>query len=242
MKTQIAALVKKYHKLAERVYDRKFTPIAVINTQRRSTIAGKAYMGSRPRVWINVAVHQVKPEMLEDTVAHEVAHIISYALHGSDGGDHGHHWQRTMKALGQTPDRTYSGTDEQLLAGKNMTRHIYRCECGYELNMSAKRHNNILRGSVVFHKGCRGKTLTYVRQTDKHTIIHEKIAARDSNTTPTQVKRTVSNTPKSTSKLDTCRKIYDWTESRQQNINRFVTEAGCTTAGAATYYAKIKKE
>ena len=43
------------------------------------------------------------------------------------------------------------------------------------------------------------------------------------------------------SKLDKCRELYDWTESRQWNINQFIAGAGCTSAGAATYYAKIKK-
>ena len=244
MRAQIKHLVKKYKEVAERVYGRHFDTISIDWTQRRSTVAGKAYF-SRWRVWINIPVHEVKPEMLEDTVAHEVAHLISYAVHGrKHGAGHGAGWQSTMRKLGQTPDRTYMGTAEQRLAGKNMTRHIYRCECGYELNMSAKRHNSIRRGARAWHTGHKHMSLTFVRSTDKHTILREQIAAQ-ADKTPQAPVRTASKparTPKATSKLAKCRDLFDWTETRPQNISRFVMEAGCTTAGAATYYAKIKKE
>jgi SprT protein len=244
MRTQIKLLVKKYKEMAERVYGRDFDTISIDWTQRRSTVAGKAYM-TRWSVWINIPVHQAKPEMLEDTVAHEVAHLIAYEVHGRAGTGHGAGWQSTMRKLGRTPSRTFNGTAEQRLAGKNMTRHIYRCDCGYELNVSAKRHNSIRRGATVWHTGHKHMSITFVRTTDKHTILREQIAAQADKTPVTSVvrpPRKPAKAPKATSKLAQCRALYDWTETRPQNIVRFVTEAGCTTAGAATYYAKIKKE
>jgi SprT protein len=242
MRVQIKELVKKYKEMAERKYGRKFDTISIDWTQRRSTVAGKAYM-TRWSVWINIPLHQAKPEMLEDTVAHEVAHLISYKVHGKSG--HGPEWRSTMRKLGQSPSRTFNATNEQRLTGKNMTRHIYRCECGFELNVSAKRHNSMRRGATVWHKGHRDMTLTFVRTTDKHSIIREQIAAQADKPPVTSVvrpPRKPAKAPKATSKLAQCRLIYDWTESRQFNINQFIAEADCTTGGAATYYAKIKKE
>ena len=46
------------------------------------------------------------------------------------------------------------------------------------------------------------------------------------------------------SKLEKCTLLYreNYGVSRRVMIALFVEEAGCTQAGAATYYAKIKKE
>lgn len=44
------------------------------------------------------------------------------------------------------------------------------------------------------------------------------------------------------SKLDICRQVFDAQASRKDNIQLMIEHAGCTSAGAATYYAKLKRE
>jgi len=244
MRNEIGKLVRKYTELASKVYNRTFPPVTVDITPRRTTVAGRAYLG-RAKVWINIPVHQAEPGMLEDTVAHEVAHLVSYELYGRAGSGHGKRWKSVMVALGQTPDRLYKGTDEQLLVGKNMTRHVYRCGCGHEMNVSAKRHNAALRGAGFHHKGCRGVPVTFVRTTTKHDLARERIAARNKSAgvdvPPYHAPKRVPTLKTTTamSKLDRCRKVYDASKSRAENIRIFVT-LDCTPAGAATYYYKIK--
>ena len=173
MRTEINRLVKKYIDLAGEVYGRKFPAPTMDWKQRPTMVAGRAFLGAW-KIWINIPVHQSKPDMLEETVAHEVAHLIAFDRFHDSG--HGNSWKRVMRALGQTPDRTYRATSEQGLAGKNTKRHVYVCECGEELNVSTKRHNSIRQGRRVFHKTCRDKNLAFVPSTDKHTLGREAIA------------------------------------------------------------------
>ena len=244
MKTEINRLVKKYIDLAGEVYGREFSLPTMDWKQRPSMTAGKAWP-TLWKLWINIPVHQAKPEMLEDTVAHEVAHLIAWK-ELNYRGHHGLPWKRVMVALGQTPDRTYRSTDEQKLAGKNTRRHVYVCECGAEINISTKRHNSMLRGITVFHKGCRGKRLTFIRSTDKHTLAREAIArsnAGDAAATPKPPKQVPTYKAKAASKLNLCRELYELYShlGRAATIKHFVAN-GCTPAGASTYYSKIKKE
>lgn len=48
-----------------------------------------------------------------------------------------------------------------------------------------------------------------------------------------------SENSKRQSKLDVCRRLFDSSKRRKDNIKMFIDHADCTPAGAATYYAKI---
>lgn len=59
------------------------------------------------RVRLNPLFCQQHPEdMMEDTIPHEVAHIVCFALKCCDG--HGKNWKRIAKSLGCSGERTHS--------------------------------------------------------------------------------------------------------------------------------------
>lgn len=55
------------------------------------------------------------PEKIQEVVGHEVAHLITHAIHGNkrlggSGRRHDHHgddWKRTMRAFGLPPERCF---------------------------------------------------------------------------------------------------------------------------------------
>ena len=55
---------------------------------------------------------------------------------------------------------------------------------------------------------------------------------------------TEAKAAKSPSKLSVCKEIFAAStgQSRKDIIAKFISEAGCSTAGAATYYAICKKD
>lgn len=91
---------------------------------------------------------------LDETVAHEVAHYVTYRLYGPRSIAHGVEWRRVMRAFGM-PARA---TGHYSLAGvpvRRQVRHVYRCDCrSHEL--SSTRHNRLQRGERYRCGSCGG--------------------------------------------------------------------------------------
>jgi len=81
-------------------------------------------------------------EMLEQTIPHEVAHLLARHYFGADISPHGVEWQRVMRSLGVVPERTHKmpATAARVVARP----YVYRCSCRtYEL--TATRHKRTYR-------------------------------------------------------------------------------------------------
>lgn len=48
-----------------------------------------------------------------DTILHELAHHISYQVHGRKGTGHGHYWQDICRMIGAKPSSTSAGIAEK---------------------------------------------------------------------------------------------------------------------------------
>ncbi len=115
-----------------------------INNRMRST-AGRATI-SLNRIQLNGRLLSNNPEHLEQTFAHELAHLISYALYGAtDGSGHGSNWQRVMHTMGYSPDRTHS-LDVSGLRHEHKAVAKAKCLCGLHI-LKARKYNKIMRGS-----------------------------------------------------------------------------------------------
>lgn len=88
--------------------------------------------------------------MLNDTVPHELAHIICFA-NGTDRA-HGPAWRATCVALGGSGDRCHS---EQVTYAKGNT-YIYTTTTGHTIALSEIRHRKVQSGKVYIAAG-RGK-------------------------------------------------------------------------------------
>jgi len=70
------------------------------------TTAGKAWLGQW-RIQLNEQLCKENIEdFINDTIPHEVAHLIAYKVFGDDG--HGDGWKSVMRALGLNPSRCHN--------------------------------------------------------------------------------------------------------------------------------------
>lgn len=100
-------------------------------------------------------------EMLEETIPHEVAHLITQILHGYKKiAPHGAEWRAVMSdCFGITQARrTHDLTLPR--ARKVSRRFLYRCQCDREHLLTSIRHNRIRRGTVYLCRQC-GSPLSY---------------------------------------------------------------------------------
>lgn len=231
-----------------------------IRYDKRGTTAGVATC-NRNEVNFNATLLMENVEdFLGRTVPHEMAHLIDYKLHPENfqstvrvtrGGRykrtkrdiHGATWKNIMRVLGAPTSRCHSyDTTNSKVKKAPRAKHDYTCnQCGKHMHLGPQRHRKQQAGLSSFTlKVCRGhRTAGYTYQGLVRSQV-EPVAAQAPN--PPKAPRAQAAGPHSgKSKLQICRELYDWTESRQWNINQFVVGAGCTSSGAATYYAKIKK-
>jgi SprT protein len=108
--------------------------------------------GARPVLRYNLDIAQHHHEdFLAQTVAHEVAHLITAACHGQTR-PHGSEWRAVMRHLGiANPQRCHQYAVDET-AVRRQRRWAYECNCrGHEL--STTRHKRIQTGSSRYH--CR---------------------------------------------------------------------------------------
>lgn len=193
-------------------------------------------------------------EMINDTAPHELAHLVAFKVYpetmergplqrtrtGLKRGKrevHGPRWQYVMRVMGKNPERTHDMDTSNVSTRR--TRYEWQCTgCNKVIELGPK-HNKAqeLRGTV-FHKGCKGYKL--IKPTAGATVKAAPVAApvRPVAPAPLAPIRALTGT-----KLDKCKAIFyvQRNAARSDVINKFITLAGCTAAGAATYYASIKK-
>jgi SprT protein len=235
---------------AEKIYGVKYK-MPIVKYDLRGKTAGRACM-TRSTLTVkfnSVLLMEFTDDYIKRTVPHELAHTIDWVRHpenynryGRKNILHGNSWKNIMVTLGADYSRCHS-FDTTKSAVRESVKHVYSCQtCAAEMKLGAVRHKRMQSGASKYWKrGCgRHAGFTYVG-----------LDGADNAPLPTSRQPTV-RVPTLTvldpkparvgSKLDLCRGLYDNGLNRAQMISLFVTGANCTIAGAATYYAKIKKE
>jgi len=97
-------------------------------------------------------------DMVNQTLPHELAHLISYSVYGPQiGRGHGRAWKHVMRSLGLRPDRCH---DYSLEGVKTRKKAKYACKCptcGQEFLVTLNRVHQLRSGRKIFHSapGCR---------------------------------------------------------------------------------------
>jgi SprT protein len=118
-----------------------------INNRMRS-VAGKANYKFN-KVILNGRLLGDNPEHIEQTFAHELAHLISVALYGiKEGRGHGQAWRTTMIRLGYNPDRCHK-LDVSKYRRRHKVKGYARCSCKTH-ELKAKMFNKILNDISKF--------------------------------------------------------------------------------------------
>lgn len=204
-------------------------------------------------------------------VAHLATELVYPHAHrrtfGTKRQPHGPHWASIMNLLGADAKRchTYDTTNAKV---KRSTSYEYKCQCcGVSITLGPKRHAKMLKNPNHYtHSKC-GRMLGKLVLATHHIqpvapavhVVKPAPAPLPAHTakpvfTPPkkkiQVKVKKATAPASKpafptgeTKLAKCYKLFENYPgyTRAEMINVFVQEAGCTPAGAATYYATCKK-
>lgn len=123
--------------------------------------------GALLTIKINIdAYRNNKEDMLNDTIPHEVAHLVcslNYSRMGKKIKAHGKEWKAVCLALGGIPKATVkAGTYESssLVSKRKVKKFLYVLDNGHKLELTSIRHNKVMLGTVY----------GIVLQGEKHTI------------------------------------------------------------------------
>ena len=89
---------------------------------------------------------------IDQTVAHEVAHLVARAVHGSRIRPHGIEWQSIMTLFDAEPVRCHSFKVSPNSL-RRMRYYPYRCACS-DHSLSSIRHNRSQSGTVYLCRRC----------------------------------------------------------------------------------------
>lgn len=96
-------------------------------------------------------------EYLNQTIPHEVAHIVQYQIYPYCGG-HGRAWKGIMRVFGKDPKRCHD-YDLTNVTVRRQRRIRYECEPGCEHMLTMTRHNKIQRKGDKYRCNKTGKRL-----------------------------------------------------------------------------------
>lgn len=130
----------------ERIFGRDFTRIPVQFDLRGSTAGMFKVTGRRSVIRYNPWIFsKYFDENLRDTVPHEVAHYLVYAVYGDRRiKPHGTEWRELMDRFGADPGVTFD-LDLEGVPQRRQRTHPYRCDCRVH-SLSTTRHNRVQRG------------------------------------------------------------------------------------------------
>ena len=123
-------------------------PDATIPTPRvrfdlRGRTAGQAHRDGG-YVRINTDLLKRYPDQIvEHTTAHEIAHIVAYAVFGERIGPHGREWQSVMRLFGCEPSRCH---DMETTPARKARTFPVHCECS-SYRFSAVRIKRLRKGT-----------------------------------------------------------------------------------------------
>lgn len=146
--------------------------IDVVLNPRLRTTAGRAWnrvYGEKPyKIELNAnLMDKVGFNGMEQTVAHEFAHILVYDKYTNRGkritGPHGDEWQRMMKWLGYEPKRTHKLFSEHKVERPKtrQRRWEYRCACERAHGIPTVTHNRIQKHARQYQCTDCGCTLKF---------------------------------------------------------------------------------
>lgn len=105
--------------------------------------------GKVHRIRINADLLRRYPrEMIQHTVPHEVAHLVTYAICGKM--DHGREWRRVMKHFGKPPTRCHQMKAQP---ARRHSKYTYRCDCREHV-VGPQINARIRRGQTYMCRRC----------------------------------------------------------------------------------------
>lgn len=99
-------------------------------------------------------------EMLEETVPHEVAHVVARWLHGGRIKPHGPEWRSIMHAFGKQATACHA---MRTRPARRVRYYAYACVCAGPQYLSVIRHRRSQRGRQQYQCRRCGQRLRYTQ-------------------------------------------------------------------------------
>ncbi|MET0065710.1 MAG: SprT-like domain-containing protein [Candidatus Thiodiazotropha sp.] len=151
--TQAIATTRQLLNQAEAAF--RLTPLRPeIRFDLSGKTAGSVSFGPRGRIVIRynaILLAQYGQHFIDETVPHEVAHIVARSRYGPRIKPHGSEWKRVM-AFFRAPARRCHSFDTTRAVRRRMRYFDYQCACRTH-RLSAVRHNRIRSGAMTYQ--CR---------------------------------------------------------------------------------------
>ena len=144
--------------LAQSIYKQPFD-IPTLEYRQMGRMAGRAwFLAWKIEINPDFLKNGHLEEMINQTLPHELAHLISQKVYGRIiGGGHGRVWKSVMIRLGLRPDRCHDYSLEGVKT-RRKAKFAAKCPtCGEQFDITAKRVEQIRAGLKIFHNSpvCR---------------------------------------------------------------------------------------
>ena len=163
---QIQQRIQTLYNQAEHRFNRLFKrPYVRFDLEGES--AGQALLHKHQLRFNLILLKENRTHFLEQTVAHEVAHLIAHELFGKKIRAHGKEWQHIMNQVFKLPADRCHAYDTQRTSRKPW---LYQCLCkdGNIIYLGTTRHNRAKKGAVYRCTRCKGP-LHFLKQRQEAT-------------------------------------------------------------------------
>lgn len=155
---EVEEIVKRHYIIAEKHFGRIITPLPTIKYDLKGATAGTAdsHTFPFPTIQLNSAFFENnKEDMLNNTVPHEVAHLVTDKIYGSNKKPHGPEWKYVMLVFGLEPKRCHAYDTSQIVKERKTRKFIYYCRCFSGVTAGLNVHRKIQAQSGHKCKRCR---------------------------------------------------------------------------------------
>ena len=144
----ITAQVRHYDVMARSLFPAYAAmPVPDISFFTKGNVNGRANR-IHWHVSFNTTVAEQVPDEFANTVSHEIAHMVDYAIRGFS--NHDKTWKAIHYALGGTAKRCSQYKNIIRIAGRVTNSYLYRNEEGKELWVGARHHAALRRGKYSY--------------------------------------------------------------------------------------------
>lgn len=127
-----------------------------VNPKMRTTSGVANY--TKNKIVLNEKLLNDNPHYIEQTFKHELAHLISVALHGPKiGRGHGHSWKQVMTQIKANPKRTHS-LDVSKFKRSHSIKGYASCQCRV-IGLKSKRYNAMTQGRKFRCLNCNSELI-----------------------------------------------------------------------------------
>jgi SprT protein len=175
-------------------------------------------------------------DKFDQTIVHEVAHLVTRRVYGIMAKAHGHEWKSVMVRLGANPARCHQYDVANSTVQR--TKYSYVCpSCNTVYHVGAKRHKKITQFGAKYRCKCRGAN---------NVITFLGVKPREVARTQTELCNP-TNVVSLLSRFGTKKAAAEYiintnpSMSRAQIINKLVADLDMSKAGAASYYWTLTK-